>query len=62
MCHGDCQQLIKSWVKVFVAGSVACYLAGVRDPWMLLDAGLAAFLPVLYTWLDPSDQRFGRGK
>jgi len=45
-----------------VAGSVACYLAGVRDPMMLVDAGLAAFLPVLYTWLDPADSRFGRGK
>jgi hypothetical protein len=62
MCDGDYQQLIKSWVKVFVAGSVACYLAGVRDPMMLVDAGLAAFLPVLYTWLDPADSRFGRGK
>jgi hypothetical protein len=50
---------MKSWVKVFAAGTIACYLAGVRDQWMLLDAGLAALLPVVYTWLDPSDHRFG---
>jgi hypothetical protein len=62
MCNGECQQLVKSWVKVFVAGSIACYLAGVRDPWMLLDAGVAALLPVVYSWIDPADKRFGRGK
>lgn len=62
MSRKESLALIKSWLKVFVAGSVACYLAGVRDPWMLLDAGMAAVLPIVYTWLDPSDKRFGKKK
>jgi hypothetical protein len=49
-----------SWGKIAAAAVVACYMAGSRDPWLLLDAGLAALLPLLYTALDPSDHRFGR--
>lgn len=56
----DHKQILKSWVKVFAAAVVALYLAGVRDPWLLLDAGVAAVLPVIYSWLDPSDTRFGK--
>lgn len=59
MTRDQFRELLKSWVKVFAAGTMACYMAGVRDQWMLLDAGLAALLPVVYTWLDPSDHRFG---
>jgi hypothetical protein len=49
-----------SWGKIFVAAVIACYLAGVRDPWMLLDAGLASTLPVIYNALSTSDKRYGR--
>jgi hypothetical protein len=56
----DNKQILKSWVKVFGAAVVALYLAGVRDPWLLLDAGAAALLPIIYSWLDPSDARFGK--
>lgn len=49
-----------SWGKIFVAAIIACYLAGVRDPWMLLDAGLASTLPVIYNALTTSDKRYGR--
>lgn len=56
------EALIKSWVKVAVAGSLACYLAGSRDWTVILDAGVAAVLPVIYTWFDKSDKRFGRTK
>lgn len=59
MSRNELRELIKSWVKVFAAGAMACYMAGVRDQWMLLDAGVAALIPVVYTWIDPSDHRFG---
>jgi hypothetical protein len=62
MTKVEMRELVKSWVKVFAAGTMACYMAGVRDQWMLLDAGVAALLPVVYTWLDPSDKRFGTKK
>lgn len=56
------QELVKSWLKVFAAATIACYLAGNRDWAILLNAGVAAVLPVIYTWLDPTDKRFGRKK
>jgi len=49
-----------SWGKIFVAAIIACYLAGVRDPSMLLDAGLASTLPVIYNALTTTDKRYGR--
>lgn len=55
-------ELVKSWAKVFGAAAIACYLAGNRDWTMILDAGVAAVLPVIYTWFDPTDKRFGRKK
>ena len=54
--------ILKSWLKVFAAATIACYLAGNRDWQALLNAGAAAVLPVIYTWLDPNDKRFGRKK
>lgn len=55
------QAMLKSWLKVFGAGVVALAISGERDPKALLAAGLAAVLPVVYTWLDPKDKRFGKG-
>lgn len=54
-------EVLKSWGKVFAAGVVALAISGERDPKALVAAGIAAVLPVVYTWLDPSDKRFGRG-
>jgi len=54
--------ILKSWAKVFVAASIACYLAGSRDVNAIANAGLAALLPVIYTWFDPTDKRYGRKK
>lgn len=53
-------EMLKSWAKVFGAGVVALAIAGERDPKALLAAGAAAVLPVIYTWLDPTDTRFGK--
>lgn len=52
----------KSWAKVFVAAVIAVYMAGGRDWQDLLNAGLVSVLPLIYTWLDPHDARFGRWK
>jgi hypothetical protein len=59
------QALVLSWVKVFAAAVLAGVLtATVTDVWdwrALLFAGLAAVLPVIINWLDPTDTRYGRG-
>ncbi|CAB4180300.1 hypothetical protein UFOVP1662_7 [uncultured Caudovirales phage] len=51
-----------SWARSFLAASVACYLAGVTDPKALLNAGVAALLPVILRWLNPKDSAFGINK
>ena len=53
--------MVKSWVKVFLASAIALYMSGSRDLLDLVNAGLIAVLPLIYTWLDPNDHRFGRG-
>ena len=59
------QALVLSWLKVFTAAVLAGVLtATVTNVWdwrALLFAGLAAVLPVVINWLDPSDIRYGRG-
>ena len=54
------QAILKSWAKVFAAAVIAAYTAGSRDWTVVLNAGVAALLPVIYTWLDPKDSRYGR--
>ena len=53
-------QMLKSWAKVFGAAVVALLMTGEQNPKALLAAGAAALLPVVYTWLDPKDTRFGK--
>lgn len=48
-----------SWFRSFLAGLLACYLAGVTDPKMLISAGIAAVAPVILRWLNPEDGGFG---
>ena len=50
-----------SWLRVFMAGLVAQMMTGYDSPQMLLNAGLAAVLPVILRWLDPMDKVYGRG-
>ena len=49
-----------SWGRSFLAGLIACYLAGVTDPKMLLSAGIGAVAPVILRWLNPNDGEFGK--
>jgi len=51
--------ILASYGRAFLAATIACYLAGVSDPKALLAAGLAAVLPPLLRWLNPSDGTFG---
>jgi hypothetical protein len=52
--------LLASWGRSFLAGLIACYLAGVTDPKMLLSAGIGAVAPVILRWLNPNDGEFGK--
>lgn len=58
----ETKTMIKSWMKTFVAAAIAGYVAGIRDPFALLDAGVCAILPVIYSWFDTTDPRFGKFK
>lgn len=59
---------VKSWVKVFASTVLALFLAdggdvvgvGWGDLRTYLAAGVASVLPLVITYLDPSDARFGR--
>ena len=57
----ESKEMLKSWVKVFLAASASVYLAGNLDVLDIVNAGLVAVLPLVYSWLDPKDHRFGRG-
>jgi len=50
-----------SWLRVFVAAVLAQFLAGVTEPSILLNAGVAAVVPVILRWLDVDDKVYGRG-
>jgi len=59
---------LKSWLKVFAATIFGLFLAdgadlfgvGIDEARTWLAAGTASVLPLIITWLDPSDDRFGR--
>lgn len=51
-----------SWVRVFLAASLAVWMAtGTFNVESMLQSGIAAVLPVIVRWLDPSDKVYGRG-
>lgn len=59
MQFSNWKAIAASWFRSFLAGLLACYLAGVTDPKMLLSAGIAAVAPVILRWLNPEDGSFG---
>ena len=64
MSHEQIRQAVEmflSWFRVFLAAIIAQAIAGVNDWQMLLNAGLAAVLPVVLRWLDSDDKVYGRG-
>ena len=58
----DQKEMLKSWCKVFVASALSLYAAGERDAVTLLYSAGISVLPLVYTWLDPNDLRFGKFK
>lgn len=60
--------MLKSWIKVFAATVLSMFLADGGDVFAVnwadlrtwIAAGVASVLPLIITWLDPSDTRFGR--
>ena len=58
----ETKEMLKSWVKVFLSSSFALYAAGSTDILDIVNAGLIAVLPLVWTWIDPKDTRFGRTK
>lgn len=60
--------MLKSWVKVFAATVLSLFLVDGGDVFGVdwadlrtyLAAGVASVLPLVITWLDPTDPRFGR--
>ena len=52
-----------SWARSFLAASIAVYMSGNTDLKAVGSAGLAAVLPVILRYLNPSDAAFGlKGK
>ena len=56
------KEMLKSWAKVFLSSAFALYAAGSTNILDVVNAGLIAVLPLVWTWLDPNDPRFGRHK
>lgn len=52
--------LAASWARSFLAAALATYLAVGWEPQAVLNAGVAAVLPVILRWLNPNDTAFGR--
>ena len=60
--------MLKSWAKVFAATVLGLFLADGGDVFAVdwadlrtwLAAGIASVLPLVITWLDPTDTRWGR--
>lgn len=56
----ELKAMAASWARSFLAAGIAVYMAGVTDPKDIAKAGLAAVLPVILRYLNPSDTAFGK--
>ena len=48
-----------SWARSFIAAALALYTAGETDPSVLLNAGIAAVVPVIIRYFNKKDPAFG---
>lgn len=48
-----------SYVRSFIAAATALYLAGETDPAVLLNAGIAAVIPVVIRFVNKKDPAYG---
>lgn len=51
--------MLASWARSFIAASAALYMAGETDPAVLINAGIAAVIPVIIRFLNKKDPAFG---
>ncbi len=51
--------MLASWARSFVAAVIALYTAGQTDPAVLLNAGIAAVVPVVVRYFNKKDPAFG---
>lgn len=49
------KQVAASWFRTFAASCLACYVSGVNDWRLIMNAGLIAVAPVAYRYLNPKD-------
>ena len=55
--------MLASWARSFATAAITCYMTyQVVTPKIIINAGLAATLPVILRWLNTNDQAFGRVK
>ncbi len=53
--------ILASWGRSFAAAAITCYMSFESvTPQIIINAGLAAVLPVILRWLNPADKAFGR--
>ena len=55
----DIKLMAASWARSFMAASLAVYMSGNTDLKAVGSAGLAAVLPVVLRYLNPTDAAFG---
>jgi hypothetical protein len=53
------QAILASYGRSFIAASVALYSTGETDPALLLNAGIAAIVPVVIRFFNKKDPAFG---
>lgn len=51
--------VLASWARSFIAASAALYSTGESDPALLLNAGIAAVIPVVIRFFNKKDPAFG---
>ena len=53
-------EIIKSYGRSFLGAAIALYMAGVTDPYLYLNALVAAFAPVAIRFFNKNDIAFGK--
>ena len=56
----DLKRAAESWLKTFLATFLATYLAVGFDVETMANAAIAAVLPSIINWLNPSYERYGK--
>ena len=53
--------ILLSYLRTFVASSLAVFASGVTEPKAIFYAGLISIIGPLLRWLNPEDKTFGKG-